>query len=236
MLGKDNVAGPTLSSLSERFGIAPLIGKPFAIISDARLSGRSDAAQIAERLLSISGEDAIDIDRKNKDAWHGTLPTRFLILTNELPRLADASGALVSRFIVLCLTESFYGKEDRGLTNKLLACRSGTSTGRWTVTTGSASEGTSSSQNPPRTSSAVWRTSAARCAPSSETAAPSEPATTSIPAISTTRGWNGAGIRATTGQARSRPSDAISAPQHPASSCLSHATAKTDCGCMPASG
>jgi putative DNA primase/helicase len=76
-------------------------------------------------LLQISGEDAIDVDRKNTVFWHGTLPTRFLILTNELPRLADASGALVSRFILLCLVESFYGREDRGLTNKLLACRSG---------------------------------------------------------------------------------------------------------------
>ena len=45
---------------------------------------------------------------------------RFLILSNELPRLADASGALVSRFILLVLTASFYGKEDHGLTDRLL--------------------------------------------------------------------------------------------------------------------
>ena len=34
--------------------------------------------------------------------WTGRLPTRFLILSNELFRLADASGALASRFILLC--------------------------------------------------------------------------------------------------------------------------------------
>ncbi len=60
------------------------------------------------------------VDRKNRDCWHGTLPTRFMILTNELPRLTDASGALTSRFIVLCLTISFYGREDITLTGKLL--------------------------------------------------------------------------------------------------------------------
>jgi putative DNA primase/helicase len=43
-----------------------------------------------------------------------------MILTNELPRFADASGALASRFVVSILTRSFYGKEDPALTAKLL--------------------------------------------------------------------------------------------------------------------
>ena len=121
LLGTANVAGPTLSSLAQNFGLQPLIGKPAAIVSDARLSGRADAAIIAERLLSISGEDAITVDRKHVEPWTGTLPTRFVILTNELPRIADASGALASRFIVLTMTRSFYGSEDHGLTDRLLA-------------------------------------------------------------------------------------------------------------------
>ena len=44
-----------------------------------------------------------------------------MLLTNELPKLCDASGALVSRFIVLRLTESFFGREDHDLTSRLLA-------------------------------------------------------------------------------------------------------------------
>jgi putative DNA primase/helicase len=120
LVGRDSVAYPTLASLQTNFGIAPLIGKPLAIITDARLSTRSDQAAIIERLLSISGEDAQTIDRKHINAWTGRLPTRFTILTNELPRLADSSGALVGRLIVLVLTESFYGREDPGLTARLL--------------------------------------------------------------------------------------------------------------------
>lgn len=120
LLGKENVAGPTLSSLSQNFGLAPLIGKPLAIISDARLSGRADAHIIAERVLAITGEDSLTIDRKFREAWTGHLPTRFLILTNELPRLTDASGALAGRFIILTMTNSFYGREDPGLTARLL--------------------------------------------------------------------------------------------------------------------
>ena len=121
IIGPASVAGPTLTSLTLNFGLEPLIGKPLAIISDARLGSRSDHAAIAERLLSISGEDALTIDRKFRPAWHGTLPTKFMLLTNELPGLADSSGALVGRFVVLQLTESFYGREDPGLTSALRA-------------------------------------------------------------------------------------------------------------------
>jgi phage/plasmid-associated DNA primase len=39
---------------------------------------------------------------------------------NELPRLADTSGALAGRFIVLVLVNSFYGREDHGLSDRLL--------------------------------------------------------------------------------------------------------------------
>jgi putative DNA primase/helicase len=125
ILGRASVAAPTLAGLQLNFGLAPLIGKSLAIISDARLGGRSDQAILAERLLSISGEDAITIDRKYLPAWTGRLPTRFMMLTNELPRIADGSGALAGRFIVIVLQNSFFGKEDVGLAGRLLTELSG---------------------------------------------------------------------------------------------------------------
>ena len=115
VIGQENAAAPTLTGLGTTFGMQPLIGKRLAVISDARLSGRADPAVIAERLLSVTGEDAITLDRKNREHWTGKLDVRFLILTNELPRIADASGALANRFIVLNLTNSFLGKEDLAL-------------------------------------------------------------------------------------------------------------------------
>jgi putative DNA primase/helicase len=117
LLGADNVAGPTLASLATQFGLAPLIGKPLATISDARLSGNSTT--VVERLLSISGEDALTIDRKYREPWTGQLPTRIMIMSNELPGFGDASGAIAHRFIVLVLTRSWLGKEDKELTGKL---------------------------------------------------------------------------------------------------------------------
>lgn len=120
LLGQDSVTAPTLASLAMNFGLAPLVGKSVAIIGDARLSGKADQSAIAERLLSISGEDAITVDRKFQAAWTGRLGVRFLIMSNELPRLSDASGALASRFLVLTMTKSFYGNEDRSLANRLV--------------------------------------------------------------------------------------------------------------------
>jgi putative DNA primase/helicase len=119
LLGEHNIAGPTLASIGTNFGLQPLIGKPVAIIADARLGGTTDASVVAERLLSISGEDVLTIDRKNREAWTGQLPARIVVLTNEMPRLSDASGALVSRFIMLPTTVSFFGRENMALFDEL---------------------------------------------------------------------------------------------------------------------
>jgi putative DNA primase/helicase len=43
-----------------------------------------------------------------------------VILTNKFPRLADASGALVGRLVILRLKQSFFGREDKALADRLL--------------------------------------------------------------------------------------------------------------------
>ena len=90
LVGRENVAGPTLSSLSGDFGLAPLLGKTLAVVSDARLNGRG-AHVVVERLLSISGEDTLTVNRKYRDQWTGKLPARLMLCSNELPHLGDAS-------------------------------------------------------------------------------------------------------------------------------------------------
>jgi len=120
LLGEGNVAGPTLASLGTNFGLAPLLGNPLAVVSDARLGG-PNVHQVVERLLSISGEDMLTVDRKFREPWTGKLPSRFFILSNELPRFGDASGAISHRFLVLALVHSFLGKENPRLTTELLA-------------------------------------------------------------------------------------------------------------------
>ncbi len=120
LVGDENVICPTLSSLGTNFGLWPLLGKTVAIIQDARLSHRTDVAAVVERLLSISGEDAQTVDRKFLSLVTAKLNVRFVVVTNELPRLNDPSGALTGRMVLLRLTKSWYGREDTALTDRLL--------------------------------------------------------------------------------------------------------------------
>jgi putative DNA primase/helicase len=118
LIGSSNVAGPTTGSLAGTFGLQPLIGKSLAIVSDARFTGQ-DIGTVVERLLCISGEDTLTIDRKHKESVTMKLISRFMLLTNELPRLTDASNALAGRFMVLEINQSWFGREDLGLLGRL---------------------------------------------------------------------------------------------------------------------
>jgi putative DNA primase/helicase len=124
LVGTENVAGPTLSSLSGDFGLAPLLGKTLAVVSDARLNGRG-AHVVVERLLSISGEDTLTVNRKYREQWTGKLPSRLMLCSNELPQLGDASMAIAGRFVPLLMEHSWYGREDLGLEDALAVERSG---------------------------------------------------------------------------------------------------------------
>lgn len=119
LVGAGNVVGPTTSSLAGPFGLQPLIGKSLAIVSDARFGGEN-VGVVVERLLCVSGEDTLTVDRKFLGSLTMKLPTRFVFLTNELPRMNDASGALAGRFVILRLIKSFYGEEDTSLTGQLM--------------------------------------------------------------------------------------------------------------------
>lgn len=122
LIGKQNMASPTLASMAGPFALEPLQGKMVGLIADARLSSRTDGIAVVERLLSISGDDPQDIARKNTSTVSGaSLPIKFVVMTNELPNVHDSSGALMSRIIMLRMCRSFLGSEDRSLGSKLTA-------------------------------------------------------------------------------------------------------------------
>jgi len=132
LVGAQNVASPTFASLTETFGLAPLIGKPLAIISDARIGGRDIQAAV-EKLLTISGRDRLTVNRKYLTSWEGQLPTRLVNVSNELPALRDASAALASRCIPLAVTRSWLGREDLDLAARLTTPRELSRILRWAL-------------------------------------------------------------------------------------------------------
>jgi putative DNA primase/helicase len=112
LIGAPNMCGPTLSSFAGEFGLAPLLGKSLAIISDVRFGGKHGTV-VVERLLTIN--------RKFREQMSLRLPTRMHLLSIEMPRLTDASGAIVGRFIVVLLNRSWLGREDHALEGRLVA-------------------------------------------------------------------------------------------------------------------
>jgi putative DNA primase/helicase len=155
LVGKGNVAGPTLASLGQNFGLSPLLGKPLAVVSDARLGG-ANVHQVVERLLSVSGEDTLTVDRKYREPWTGKLPTRFLLVSNELPRFGDASGAIAHRFVVLMMAESFLGERTPDSHPSSSRSFPESSTGRSTGLTGSSPPMHSQNRHPRGTRCSRW--------------------------------------------------------------------------------
>jgi putative DNA primase/helicase len=120
MIGRHAIAYPTLTDMGDKFELHGLVGKSVAIFSDVRLSDRADEHVITERLLSISGGDPQDIKRKHLRDLHGvTLPVRFILFSNALPRLKDVSAAVLNRFLVLLMPNSYLGREDHTIFPKL---------------------------------------------------------------------------------------------------------------------
>jgi len=118
LLGQHNTVAPELGELCDSFGLQPWLGKLLASFTDARAPERNRSAVVSQ-LLRIVGGDTITVNRKNKEAWNGYLPTRIVIYSNEALQLTENSNALTGRMIVLSMTKSFYNQEDTDLSFKL---------------------------------------------------------------------------------------------------------------------
>ena len=105
---------------SNQFGLQHLIDARLASIPDQRMDAHSDYSALAERVLSIVGQDTVPIQRKFLSPWVGRLDVFIAFFSNGLPRLRDAQGVLASRFIYLRTLTSHRGREDIGLKKRLL--------------------------------------------------------------------------------------------------------------------
>jgi len=120
LVGVPNAVAIQLCKLTNDKTLSSLIGKTVCLIPDMRATA-GKMPEIAEVLLSVSGQDSFTIDRKYKDAWSGYLDTPIVMASNELPAIRDASGALPARYLPIVMTESWLGREDRMLQPRLLA-------------------------------------------------------------------------------------------------------------------
>ncbi|NOD35694.1 MULTISPECIES: DUF5906 domain-containing protein [unclassified Ruegeria] len=119
------------SLLANQFVMEGAVGKSLMVVPDVRLSKDSDFSAIGELILTVTGEDDVDVQRKNKPVWTGKTTVRLILMSNSILLLRDPDGVLASRFIYLTFPNSFYGREDPELLDALLAERSAIL--RWAV-------------------------------------------------------------------------------------------------------
>ena len=119
MLGRGQCVSTDFQSLASQFGRAPLVGKLAATLGDAKTprSGEADAA--LETILRIIGRDPIFINPKHRQGFDIYLTTRFTIAMNGLPAFTDHAKALAARTNIIAFPNSYLGREDFTLKDRL---------------------------------------------------------------------------------------------------------------------
>lgn len=99
LVGEDNFSAVESETLTGRFGLATLADRTLGIFYDASVLTSGKA--FTERLKTITGGDAVVLEKKNKDPFTARLPTRFTFFSNDVPTLPDASSAILTRVLAL---------------------------------------------------------------------------------------------------------------------------------------
>lgn len=119
LVGSSNVCNPSVQDLAEPIGFWSMIGKLLAAFTDARWTTR-DAAPAVDKLLRISGGDAVNVRRMYQSSLTNVhLTVRMMMLSNEMPSFFDASGAMAHRFLIARTMESYIGREDLDLEQRI---------------------------------------------------------------------------------------------------------------------
>lgn len=121
LIGKRNIATPTIRNLPSQFGMQSLIGKPLAAISDMNCDNANALSEAGSVINGISGEDTQTIPRKFHTDWIGRLGARFLLISNRMPNFGTNTDALAARLLIVPFDVSFEGREDFELDAKLRA-------------------------------------------------------------------------------------------------------------------
>lgn len=115
VIGIKNVSNVTMDSLSDSFGLQPLLGSAVNIAYENDGIIKSTSA-----LKAISTGDAQSVNRKNLLEISTVITAKLLFLMNAEPIWTDASIGLERRTMVIPFTKQFLGDDqDNSLGNKL---------------------------------------------------------------------------------------------------------------------
>jgi putative DNA primase/helicase len=97
LLGQENIASLDLKELGDRFKTAELFGK-LANIGDDIGSEFIPNPAVFKKLAS---GNPINVERKGKDPFDFSSYAKLLFSANDIPRIKDKSGAVISRLVII---------------------------------------------------------------------------------------------------------------------------------------
>ena len=103
LLGRDNVTSLDLAELAQRFKPAELFGKLANIGDDI---GDDFIANPAIFKKVVSG-DPVNVERKGENPFDLKNYSKFLFSANNIPRIKDKSGAVISRLVIIPFNARF---------------------------------------------------------------------------------------------------------------------------------
>jgi P4 family phage/plasmid primase-like protien len=120
MLGDNNCCITSFLSLSGAHGFYPLMGKLCAVVTDAVTSSSREEKAVLAKLLTVVGADAIIVNPKGKPHLPKVkLCCRFTFAMNDFPMFRDDSRSLERRTNILTFNNSYVGREDTTLRERL---------------------------------------------------------------------------------------------------------------------
>jgi P4 family phage/plasmid primase-like protien len=121
LIGIENTCAFDLFRLLDRFSSVMLWNAQLAVVGEVEMANNPHRMRIIEKLKDITGNGAQPIERKGVDVTESAIfPARWLICSNQLPKLPDPTGALARRMLVIPFNKSFVGEADTNLASKLL--------------------------------------------------------------------------------------------------------------------
>lgn len=121
LLGEENCLATTVNAIGSPFGLGSAVDKKLIVIGDAHDGTREASNAAAEVIKLITGEDLVRIERKYEQAQDIRLRAKIVIAANQMPKLVDLRSSIINRMLLFRFTESFAGREDLGLDERLRA-------------------------------------------------------------------------------------------------------------------
>lgn len=97
LVGMENTSAVALKSFNERFSTASMIGKIANVVGDID----SDYQMSTAALKQVTGSDAMQFERKNRDSFRATLWATCLFSANRIPGTNDGSEGYAERWVPL---------------------------------------------------------------------------------------------------------------------------------------